>query len=106
MFVYIGWNSELRNGVLSIYKLEFLPQSGPEVLMSLIIQKNFSWMLSYQKLHVNQALCGILKNVPSQMNAGTLSSSELCLYIYACHSFKSKRYFSINFLCPSMRGQL
>ena len=70
--------------------------------MSLTIQENFCWMLSYWKLHVNQALCGILKNVLSQMNAGALSSFELCLYIYACHSFKSKKNFSINFLCPSM----
>ena len=40
--------------------------------MALTIQENFSWVLSYRKLHVNPTLCGILKNVPSQMNAGTL----------------------------------
>ena len=36
--------------------------------MSLTIQENFCWMLSYWKLHVNQALCGILKNILSQMS--------------------------------------
>ena len=70
LYVRIGWNSEVNNGFLSIYKLDFNPQNGPEVLLSLTIQENFSWMLSYRKLHVNQTLCGILENVPSQINTG------------------------------------
>ena len=103
--VCVGWNSELNNGVLSMYKLEFHPQSGPEVLMALTIQENFSWVLSYRKLHVNPTLCGILKNVPSQMNAGTLFKflNYTFIYGYACyHSFKSKRFVSISFLCQSV----
>ena len=71
LYVCIGWNSEVSNGFLSIYKLDFNPKNGPEVLLSLTIQENFSWMLSYRKLNVNQALCGILENVPSQINTGS-----------------------------------
>ena len=81
LYICIGWNSELNNGFLSIYRLEFHAQSGPEVLLSLTIQENFSWVLSYRKLHVNQALCSILKNMPSQINTGMLFNG-LYLYIH------------------------
>ena len=80
--LYIGWNSEVNKGFLCIYKLDFNPQNGTKVLLSLTIQENFSWMLSYRKSHVNQALCGILKNVPSQINTGTFFKSLDYTHIY------------------------
>ena len=78
----IGWNSKINNGFLSIYKLYFDPKNGPEVLLSLNIQKNFSWMLCYRKIHVNQASCGIFKKCHLRlMQVGSISFRDMPVYL-------------------------
>ena len=62
----------VQNETLSIYKVDFFDY-GPEIMLSVMIQENFSWLVSYQKQHVNRESCSILKNMPSEMNSGMLS---------------------------------
>ena len=45
-------------------------QYGPEVTLSLEIHEDFSWSLLYRKHHVTKELCGILKNMLSEVDTG------------------------------------
>ena len=42
----IGWMNEVRNETLSVYKVDF-SDSGPEIVLSVTIHENFSWIVTY-----------------------------------------------------------
>ena len=67
--IFIGWTDIIRDGTLCIYKLGFF-ETGPEVVISVTIQEDFSWHLLYRKHQVDKDSCSILRDVPSEINTG------------------------------------
>lgn len=61
--------SEIRNETLSVYKIDFV-DSGPEIMLSVTIQEDFSWIVSYRREHIKREFCGILIDMPSEINTG------------------------------------
>ena len=68
---FIEWTSEIREGKLTIYRLEIC-STGPEVTFSLIICEDFSWNVSYRRQKIHKEFCRRLTNVPSEINTGIL----------------------------------
>ena len=94
----IGWMNEVRDGKLSIYKVDFL-DCVPEIMLSVTIQDNFSWIVTYRRQHVNKEFCSILRNMPFELNSGMLSISYTYSIISISFSFKSNRSFNDSFWC-------
>ena len=72
IIIIIGWISTIQNEELRIFQLGYL-KSSTEVLRSLTIREDFSWVVSYKKEAVNPSHCDLLKDVPSSLNSSTLS---------------------------------
>jgi len=67
-----GWMNEVKNKTLCIYKVDLFDY-GPEIMLSVTIKENFSWLVSFRKQHVNRESSSILRNMPSEMDSGMLS---------------------------------
>jgi len=48
MVFCIGWTNEFKDGKLSIYQVKVF-EHGPEVALSLTIEKKFSWLVVFRR---------------------------------------------------------
>ena len=60
---------EIKNGTLIFYKLE-VSSAGPEVTLSMTVNSDFSWTVSYRGQLVSREDCGILRSAPPEVNTG------------------------------------
>ena len=65
----IGWTDEIKNRTFSVYKVDFF-DCGPEVILSVAIKEDFSWIVLYRRQCINRELCSILRSMPSEMDSG------------------------------------
>ena len=68
-YVCVEWTSEIKNETFTVYKVEFF-DCGPEIILSLAIKKDFSWIVLYRRQCVNQEFCSLLRIMPSKMDSG------------------------------------
>lgn len=71
---FIGWTYEIRERVLTAYRLE-IRNTGPEITLSLTIAEDFTWSMSYRRAKVKTKVCTLLKDVPFKINTGKLLNS-------------------------------
>ena len=81
----IEWISTIQSEELRIFQLGYL-KSSTEVLKSLTIREDFSWVVSYKGETVNPLHCDLLKNIPLLLNSGIFSS---CCTIRSVYIFCS-----------------
>ena len=65
----IGWTNEIKNRTFNVYKIDFF-DCGAEVILSVAIKEDFSWIVLYRRQCINRELCSILRNMPSEMDSG------------------------------------
>jgi len=69
LHVTAGWIESYDGDQIHIYKLG-CSEFGYEVLPSLTVRKNFSWILSYKKQIVKSENCNLIRDTPSLLNSG------------------------------------
>jgi len=79
----IEWISTIQSKELRIFQLGYL-KSSTEVLKSLTIREDFSWVVSYKGETINPLHCDLLKNIPSLLNSGIFSSYCTIRSVYIC----------------------
>ena len=60
-----GWDSKLVEGKLVISK------AGAPIILSLIVNEDFSWAVYHHRQCVNKEYCSILKDMPFELNTGS-----------------------------------
>jgi len=73
MYIYvdfsIGWNHSVQQERLSIYQL-ITPETGPVFGLSLVIEPDYLWTISYRNEIVSIEHCSILQKMPSLIDTG------------------------------------
>ena len=91
IFYFLGWTNEIHSKELCIYNISYV-KSGPEVLFSLTVHEDFTWMVLYRRHIVNPDNCSLLRSMSSEMNSGVLfvaCSALIHVWCMFIHSFKS-----------------
>ena len=65
----IEWIHTMQNEVYSLSKLSNL-DTGPEIILSIEIVKDFSWRVQFRHHILDSNLCSLLKGMPSLVNSG------------------------------------
>ena len=70
VFYYcIEWTHVMQNEIYSLSKLRN-SDTGPEIILSMAIAKDFSWSIHYRHQIVDSNSCSLLKDMPSLANSG------------------------------------
>ena len=84
----IGWTGEIQGRTLVIYKLQIF-KTAPEVTLSITVNEDFTYAVSYRQHNVNREFCILLSGLPSEINTGILLNT-----LVSCEHFKKS--FSVE----------
>ena len=84
----IGWTGEIQGRTLVIYKLQIF-KTAPEVTLSITVNEDFTYAVSYRQHNVNREFCTLLSGLPSEINTGILLNT-----LVSCEHFKKS--FSVE----------
>jgi len=71
IFSFIGWNHYMHGDNLTLYQLSNT-KTGPIIGLSLMVKKEYSWIVSHRNEIVSTENCALLQNIPAFINSGKI----------------------------------